>query len=84
MPRFLAEDGQEAIRLTESEKDFDIILMDIKLPGMSGMETMKVLKEKNPGQLIIAQTAYARAEDELVFRRKASMTIFPNPSIPLI
>ena len=67
---FWAEDGQEAIRLTESEKAFDIILMDIKLPGMSGMETMKVLKEKNPGQLIIAQTAYARAEDELVFRKE--------------
>jgi signal transduction histidine kinase/ligand-binding sensor domain-containing protein/CheY-like chemotaxis protein len=65
-----AADGQEAIRLTESEKTFDIILMDIKLPGMNGIETMKILKEKNPRQLIVAQTAYARAEDEQKFREE--------------
>jgi signal transduction histidine kinase/ligand-binding sensor domain-containing protein/CheY-like chemotaxis protein len=65
-----ADSGQEAVRLAESEKAFDIILMDIKLPGMNGVETMKILKEKNPGRRIVAQTAYARTEDEIMFRKE--------------
>jgi signal transduction histidine kinase/ligand-binding sensor domain-containing protein/CheY-like chemotaxis protein len=63
-----AENGQEALDFFESGNSYDIVLMDIKMPEMNGMEVLNRLKEKNPKQLIIAQTAYARTEDEIMFR----------------
>ncbi|MBN1414990.1 MAG: response regulator [Bacteroidales bacterium] len=65
-----AESGQEAIDHVASGKRFDIILMDIKLPGMDGIEALQKLKAINHGQVIVAQTAYARTEDEQRFRKQ--------------
>ena len=41
------------------ENNFDIILMDIQLPEMDGLEATKLIKKSNPEIPIIAQTAYA-------------------------
>jgi signal transduction histidine kinase/ligand-binding sensor domain-containing protein/CheY-like chemotaxis protein len=65
-----AENGMEAVKYVESGSQFDLILMDIKMPVMGGTEALKQLKGRNPGQRIIAQTAYARAEDEIAFRQQ--------------
>ncbi len=65
-----AENGMEAVRYVESGHHFDLILMDIKMPVMDGIEALKLLKKKDPGLLIIAQTAYARTEDEISFRQQ--------------
>lgn len=55
-------DGTAAVELVNSETHIDCILMDIKLPGISGFEATKQIKSfsKVP---IIAQTAYAMADD---------------------
>ena len=42
-----APDGKEAIKLLKKES-FDILLLDISLPDMNGMEVLKVVKEKWP------------------------------------
>jgi signal transduction histidine kinase/CheY-like chemotaxis protein len=65
-----AENGMEAVNYIESGSHFDLILMDIKMPLMDGTEALKQVKSKKPGQLIIAQTAYARTEDEIAFRQQ--------------
>lgn len=43
----------------------DVILMDINLPNMSGIECTKILKEKNPNLQIIMQTVYE--DSEMIF-----------------
>lgn len=40
----------------------DVILMDINLPNMSGIECTRILKEKNPNIQIIMQTVYENSE----------------------
>jgi len=65
-----AENGREAVNQVESGAQYDLILMDIKMPEMDGIETMKRLKANKPEQLIVAQTAYASAEDEVMFRQQ--------------
>ncbi|MBN2272819.1 MAG: response regulator [Bacteroidales bacterium] len=77
-----AENGLEAIRQCESDNHFDIILMDIKMPEMDGIEALKVLKEKYPELIIIAQTAYARPEDELLFRKEGFDDYISKPTSP--
>ncbi len=57
------ENGKGAIDIAEKE-DFDIILMDIKLPDINGYTATKEILQRKPGIKIIAQTAYASADDE--------------------
>lgn len=42
-------DGEEALRLID-EEDFDLILMDLRIPGLSGWETAKRIREKERKQ----------------------------------
>jgi two-component system response regulator HydG len=54
----IASDGYEAVRKVK-EGDFDVILMDIKMPGMNGVETFKELKKVRPEIAVVMMTAYA-------------------------
>ena len=60
-----ATDAQEAIKQAKQEK-FDLILMDIQLPGMDGLSATKIIKEEsiNKDTPIVALTAYAMAGDK--------------------
>ncbi|HSH52606.1 MAG TPA: ATP-binding protein, partial [Bacteroidales bacterium] len=58
-----AKNGQEAIEIVKSNKDIDLILMDIQMPVMDGYETTKKIKKINTDMPIIAQTAYALPQD---------------------
>ncbi|MDY6800980.1 MAG: transporter substrate-binding domain-containing protein [Bacteroidota bacterium] len=59
-----AIDGQETIEIFNSRKDIDLILMDIKMPVLNGIEAIKLIRQLNPDIPIIAQTAYAMQEDK--------------------
>jgi PAS domain S-box-containing protein len=54
-----ALNGQEAIDLVSSKPEIDLILMDIKMPVMNGLQATKIIREQHPNLPIIAQTAYA-------------------------
>ena len=54
--------GEKAIKMTKCYS-FDLILMDIRLPDMSGFEVTKAIKEINPQSKIIAQTAFSTSND---------------------
>jgi len=53
----LAASGEEAIERLE-EGSFDLILLDIKMPGMDGVEVLRKVKEKWSGIPVILCTAY--------------------------
>ncbi|HWR26741.1 MAG TPA: response regulator [candidate division Zixibacteria bacterium] len=55
-------DGEEAIRKIEKAV-YDLILMDIELPGMDGIETTKIIKAKDKNMCVIALTSYAMKGD---------------------
>jgi DNA-binding NarL/FixJ family response regulator len=56
-----AVSGEEALKLTE-ELAPDVIIMDINLPGMNGVETTAVIKGKNPDARILVLTMYTHDE----------------------
>jgi DNA-binding NarL/FixJ family response regulator len=59
-----ASDGEEALALT-AEHDPDIVLMDLRMPRMDGIEATSRLRERHPDVRVIALTTYADDESVL-------------------
>lgn len=57
-----AKNGQEAVEMVE-KGGIDIVLMDLKMPVMDGLEATKLIKEKQPSLPVIALTANAFDSD---------------------
>lgn len=57
-------DGVEAVKLCKEKAAIDLILMDINMPKMNGLEATKKIREFSPNLPIIAQTAYSSIEDK--------------------
>ncbi len=55
----VVENGSEAVRKILSGEKFDLVLLDIQMPGMDGYEALKILREANYAGNIIALTAHA-------------------------
>lgn len=77
-----AKNGREAVELTEYN-DYNIVLMDIKMPIMNGIEAAQAILKKKPEQAIIAQTAYAMHEEkqqclDMGFRAYLTKPLLPN------
>lgn len=58
-----AYDGYEVLNIIKENPSIPLILMDLKMPNMSGFEASKIVKSKYPNIMIIAQTAYVLAGD---------------------
>ncbi len=58
-----ANSGAEAVNVAARES-FDVVLMDIKMPGMDGVDAFKAMKASNPDIRVILMTAYT-AEDRI-------------------
>jgi DNA-binding NtrC family response regulator len=52
-----AKSGEEGLGFVDGQ-DYDVVLLDLKLPKMSGIETLKLLKRKNPRSEVIMITGY--------------------------
>ena len=57
-----AKNGQEAVNMVE-KNEYDVVLMDIKMPIMDGLEATKAIKEKHPELPVVALTANAFDSD---------------------
>jgi CheY-like chemotaxis protein len=55
--------GVEAVEACRNNPDLDLILMDIRMPQMNGLEATQRIRQFNKDVIIIAQTAYAFAGD---------------------
>ena len=59
-----AENGQDALSIFNSLDKPDLILMDIKMPVMDGLETTREIRRSNNNIPIIAVTAFAQEDDK--------------------
>lgn len=63
---FHAENGEKAVNLFKENPEIDIILMDIRMPEMGGLEATKYIRSVNRNIPIIAFTAFALSDDEAI------------------
>jgi DNA-binding NtrC family response regulator len=59
---YTASDGKQAIRAV-SEKEFDVVTLDLNMPGLSGIEVLREIKKLRPEMEIIVVTGYGSLEN---------------------
>ncbi len=57
-------DGREAVEMAKENSDLELILMDVKMPVLNGLDATKEIRKFNKKVLIISQTAYALSSDK--------------------
>lgn len=62
-----ASSGEEAVEIAREKKP-DLILMDIKMSGMDGVETLKVIRQQDPSAKVIMVTG-RKPEEENAFEK---------------
>lgn len=76
-----AENADAALRLFEKGK-YALILLDIKMPGMSGMDLLVKLKEYDPDAIIILITAYASVSSAVKALKSGAYDYITKPIDP--
>jgi signal transduction histidine kinase/ligand-binding sensor domain-containing protein/CheY-like chemotaxis protein len=74
-----AENGKEVLQILQVEHDIQLILMDIKMPEMDGIEALKELKKLNIQIPVIAQTAYALADEVVKLKKEGFADYISKP-----
>ena len=64
------------------ENPFDIVLLDIRLPGMDGMEVLKEIKKDHPSTEVIMITGYASIESSVEAVKLGAFYYIPKPFTP--
>ncbi|MCG8566505.1 MAG: response regulator [Desulfobacterales bacterium] len=70
--------GDEAVSLF-SQKQFDLMLLDISMPGMNGYETMEHILGINPDMLIIIMTGFATVESAVRALKQGAWDYLKKP-----
>ena len=77
----IAAGGVEAIEMAE-EKDWEVVLLDLKMPGMDGLETLRRLKEINSDTEILIMTAYATVDTAVQAMKEGAFDYLVKPFDP--
>ncbi len=73
-----ASSGEDALKLL-SEETFDLVLADIKMPGMDGLELLEIIKRKNPEQTVVMMTAYGEIDTAVGAIRSGAYDFITKP-----
>ena len=57
--------GQEALEILNKNQNVDIVILDVKMPGMDGIETLKQIRARFPMVEVIMLTAHATVESAI-------------------
>jgi two-component system, OmpR family, phosphate regulon sensor histidine kinase PhoR len=77
----MATSGEEALR-KEAEKPYDVILIDLMMPGLSGMDLLRALKNQQAGAQIVMMTGYPSTKTSLHSMELGAFDYLPKPFIP--
>jgi DNA-binding NtrC family response regulator len=77
----LAASGQEAIKMAKEHR-WDVVLLDLKMPGMDGLETLQRLKEVHQDAEIIMMTAYATVDTAVQAMKEGAFDYLVKPFDP--
>jgi PAS domain S-box-containing protein len=78
-----AENGGQGLeQIKGSPENIDVILLDLMMPGMSGMEALDHIRTIDPNLLVIVITGYATVESAVEAMKKGAYDFIPKPFTP--
>ena len=77
----LADNGIKGLKMIE-DAHFDIVLLDLMMPGMSGMDVLTGIKARHPDTVIIVITGYATLEHSIETMKKGAFDFLSKPFSP--
>jgi signal transduction histidine kinase len=77
----MASRGEEALDVLQKQ-EVAIVFLDLKMPGMDGMEVLKHIRERHPDVLVIVITGYATVETAIEAMKKGAYDFIPKPFEP--
>lgn len=77
----LAESGDKGLQFIR-QKSFDLAIIDLKLPGISGMKVLEEIGEKSPDTIAIVITGYATVESAVKAMKLGAYDFLPKPFTP--
>ena len=77
----VAEDGNAAIRVMEQEPA-DVILLDLRMPGLDGMDVLKTIKTRWPASEVVVITGYPSIESAKTAVRLGACNYIAKPVAP--
>ncbi|MEW6615589.1 MAG: response regulator [Thermodesulfobacteriota bacterium] len=72
--------GYEALKTLASNRTIDIVILDVKMPGMDGIETLKEIKSKFPLVEVIMLTGHATVESAIEGMKLGAFDYLMKPS----
>ena len=77
----VAEDGLTGLGILKKEA-FDLVILDLKMPGLSGMEVLNRIKQEYPEVVVVVITGYATVESAVEAMRRGAYDFLPKPFTP--
>jgi len=77
----LAANGEEALEKA-SRESFDAALLDLRMPGLPGLEVLRLLKRDSPNLMVIVITGYATIESAVEAIQRGAYNYLPKPFTP--
>jgi DNA-binding NtrC family response regulator len=74
----LASTGEEGLAMLERE-EVDLVLLDLMLPGMHGMEVLREIRRRDPDQVVVMITAFSSIENAIEAMREGAFHYIPKP-----
>jgi DNA-binding NtrC family response regulator len=76
-----AENGEAGLQLMK-EAFFDIIILDLKMPGLNGMDVLKRIKKNDPETIVIVITGFATVDSAVGAMKNGAYDFIPKPFTP--
>src|ERR1700760_1200735 len=73
-----AKDGREAARLLD-ERGFDLVITDLKMPGLSGMDLLRKIRAEQPEVEVIVMTAHGNVDNAVEAMKLGAFEFLQKP-----
>lgn len=73
-----ASNGKEALELV-MKNQYDLVLMDVKMPEMNGLEALAAIKEHDPRTFVVLMTAHSNLQDAIVAIKEGAYDYTEKP-----
>jgi len=74
-----AKDGQDALQILSKEQDIDLVISDLKMPKMNGLELLKAVKEKKIDVDFVVMTGFGTIETAVECMKMGAADYLPKP-----